>query len=105
MVISWIFNVVTDDISNSLNYVVSAHTVWKELSERFSNIDGHRVFQLEKDLHRLEQGSGSVEFYYHKMKGFWGESSALDPITACKCPCNCGANKNQEQREQRRQLM
>lgn len=72
MVISWIFNVVTEEISNSLKYVVNANSVWKELGERFANINGHRVFQLEKDLHRLEQGGNSVEFYYHKMKGLLG---------------------------------
>lgn len=72
MIIS-MFNVVTQEISNSLKYVRFVGRIWTELRDRFAAIDGHELFQLEKDIHRIEQGSDYIEFYYHKLKGFWEE--------------------------------
>lgn len=36
MIITWILNMVADDISDGLNYVTTAQEVWNELKERFS---------------------------------------------------------------------
>lgn len=105
MVISWIFNVVSDEISNSLSYVASANDVWNELAQRFAAIDGHKVFNLEKELHKLEQGTDSVEIDYHKLKGLWDELNAIDATTACTCPCKCGFKGTHEKKEERKQLM
>lgn len=57
-------------------------------------IDGHRIYEIEKDLHKLEQETVSVEMYYHKLKGLWDEYSALEI-----------ASKAQDEQEQRRKLM
>lgn len=72
MVITWILNTVSDDISNSMNYMDSAFTVWTELSERFSAVSGHKYYETQRDLFKLEQGNDSVEFYFHKLEGFLG---------------------------------
>lgn len=61
MVISWILNTVSEDISNGMDFVSSANELWDELMEQFSSINGHRVYQVLKDLHALEQGEKSVE--------------------------------------------
>ncbi|GKA36964.1 cysteine-rich receptor-like protein kinase 8 [Tanacetum coccineum] len=37
-------------ISNSLNFVNTACNLWKELQEHYSQLDGHRVYQLTNDL-------------------------------------------------------
>ncbi|XP_074360828.1 uncharacterized protein LOC141701081 [Apium graveolens] len=55
MLISWILNTISDDIKNGMDFVQSAQEVLKELHEQFSGINGHRVYQILKDLHALEQ--------------------------------------------------
>lgn len=105
MVISWILNTMSDEICNGMDYVNTAQEVSNELSEQFSSINGHRVYQVLKDLHALEQGDKSVEIYYHKMKNLWDEYIALEPAINCKCKCNCDARKLLDDREQRKKLL
>ncbi|XP_074335425.1 uncharacterized protein LOC141672671 isoform X2 [Apium graveolens] len=93
MVITWILNTVSDDISNSMTYLDNAFTVWSELSERFSAVTGHKFYETQRDLFKLEQGNDSVEFYFHKLKGFWDELRALSPTVKC----TCGATKDWEE--------
>lgn len=99
MTISWILNTVSDEISNGMDFVHTAQAVWDELNDQFSSINGHRVYQVLKDLHALEQGDKSVEIYYHKMKNLWDEYTALEPLTGCKTAgCKCESHKLQEER-------
>lgn len=105
MVISWIMNTVSDDISSGMDFVTSAKDLWDELHDQFSSVNGHRVYQVLKDLHALEQGDKSVEIYYHKLKNLWDEYTALESVVACKCGCKCGFSKLQEEREQRKKLL
>lgn len=85
MVITWILNTVSDDISNSMNYMDCAANVWNELNERFSAVSGHKFYETQRDLLKLEQGNDSVELYFHKLKGFWDELNALSPAIKCTC--------------------
>lgn len=85
MVITWILNTVSDDISNSMNYMDCAANVWNELNERFSAVSGHKFYETQRDLFKLEQGNDSVELYFHKLKGFWDELNALSPAIKCTC--------------------
>lgn len=101
MVISWIMNTVTDEISNGMDFVNSAKEMWEELHDQFASVNGHRVYQVLKDLHALEQSDKSVEIYYHKMKNLWDEYVALEPTI----PCTCGSNRLTKAREQRKKLL
>lgn len=65
MVITLILNTVSDDISNSMNHLENASVVWNELSERFSAISGHKFYEIQRALFKLEQGTDFVEFYFH----------------------------------------
>lgn len=49
-------------------------------------------YELQKDLFKLEQGTESVEIYFHKLKGAWDELNALEP----PIKCTCGATKDWE---------
>ncbi|XP_074377659.1 uncharacterized protein LOC141719176 [Apium graveolens] len=81
----WILNTASDELGNSMNYMGSALTVWNELSERFSAVSGHKYYETQCDLFKLEQGNDSVEFYFHKLKGYWDEIRALEPTVKCTC--------------------
>lgn len=101
LIIPWILNSVAEEISDGLNYVTTASEVWKELHERFSGVNGHRIFQVLKDIHSLEWGTKSVEVYFHKLKGLWDEYSVLEPTVNCVC----GAQKIQVGRDQKMKLL
>lgn len=106
MLISWILNTISDEISNGMDYVHSAKDVWDELHEQFSSVNGHRVYQILKDLHTLEQNDKSVELYYHKMKNLWDEYAVLEPSFICTIVnCKCESHKVQDDREQRKRLL
>lgn len=105
MVISWIMNTVSEEISNGMDFVTSAQEMWEKLYGQVSSINGHRVYQVLKDIHALEQGDKLVEIYYHKLKNFWDEYSVLETVNACKCGCTCGYAKLQEERELRKKLL
>lgn len=101
MIITWILNTVSDDISDGLSYVTTAQEIWNELRERFSGTNGHRIYQILKDIHALEQGNNSVEVYFHKLKGLWYEYTVLEPVVNCVC----GAHKVQVERDQKKKLL
>ncbi|GKC67099.1 cysteine-rich receptor-like protein kinase 8 [Tanacetum coccineum] len=46
MIISWILNTVSDQIGNNLSFVNSATSLWNELYEHYSQLDGHRIYQM-----------------------------------------------------------
>ncbi|XP_022880725.1 uncharacterized protein LOC111397993 [Olea europaea var. sylvestris] len=50
IVISWILNYVSKDISASIIYYESAHEIWTDLKERFQQRNGPRIFQLKREL-------------------------------------------------------
>lgn len=105
MVISWILNTLSDQISNSLNYVHSASDLWNELQEHYSQLDGHRIFQITTDVKQLKQANCNIEVYYHKLKGLWDELDALEAPYACTCSCTCENGKLNGEREQRKRLI
>lgn len=101
MVITLILNTVSDDISNSMNHLDNAQTFWSELSERFEAVSGHKVYETQRDPFKLEQGNDSVEFYFHKLKGYWDELKALEPLVKC----TCGATKEWEAQIEKTRLI
>lgn len=60
MVMTWILNTVSDEISSSMNYMDDAYSVWDELNERFAVVSGHKIYETQRDLFKLEQGNDSV---------------------------------------------
>lgn len=101
IIITWILNSVADDISDSLNFVTTAKDVWNELHERYSGVNGHRIYEVLKSIHNLEQGNKSVKVYFHKLKGLWDEYAVLEPSVNCVC----GSHKTQTERDQNRKLL
>lgn len=83
MVNTWILNTVSDEISDGMNFVNSAAEVWNELHEKFSGVNGHRIYKILRDIHSLEQENRSVEIYFHRLKSLWDEYGVLEPTVNC----------------------
>ncbi|GJY42071.1 cysteine-rich receptor-like protein kinase 8, partial [Tanacetum coccineum] len=88
MIISWILNTISDDISNNLNFVNSASALWAELYKHYAQLDGHRIYQLVNDKVALKQQNCNIEVYYHKSKGLWDEHDALESPYLYECYSN-----------------
>ncbi|KAL5568439.1 hypothetical protein UlMin_025014 [Ulmus minor] len=82
---SWILNVVSKDIADSIMYVNNAYDMWTDLHERFHQSNGPRIFQLTQQIHALVQGSNDVSSYFTKLKTLWDELSDFRPFPACHC--------------------
>ncbi|XP_059315490.1 uncharacterized protein LOC132066129 [Lycium ferocissimum] len=91
MVISWILNSLSREISESVIYYTTAENIWKDLEARFGQSSGAQLFQLQKELNDLVQGSNDIATYYTKMKRLWDELDSLDTAILCTCVCTCEA--------------
>uniref|UniRef100_A0A2N9GXX7 Retrotransposon Copia-like N-terminal domain-containing protein n=1 Tax=Fagus sylvatica TaxID=28930 RepID=A0A2N9GXX7_FAGSY len=82
MVLSWIINSLSKEISASVIYLDTAFEVWQDLKERFTQSNGPRVYQLQKAIASLSQDQCSVSTFYTKLKALWDELINFRPIPA-----------------------
>jgi hypothetical protein len=78
MVHSWIVNALSPEISNSVIYYSTAHEVWEDLREQFSQGNAPRIFEIQRDIAYLRQEQLSVSTYYTKLKGLWDELASYN---------------------------
>lgn len=60
IVISWILNSVSKEISASIIFAESAQDIWEDLKDRFQHSNGTRIFQLRRELINHRQGQTSI---------------------------------------------
>lgn len=88
MVRCWIFRSMTDDVAGGLSLVQTVKELWDELIERYSESNIPLLFQLKKELGKLEQGEQmSVGEYYCKLKKLWDEIYNIEPIPGVLAVC------------------
>lgn len=90
MDMSSILNALAADIADSILHSSSAHEIWVDLQERFSQSCTPRIFELTCSIATLQQENSSVSAYYSKLKSFWDELSSIALIP----PCSCGASRS-----------
>ncbi|XP_043693222.1 uncharacterized protein LOC122643692 [Telopea speciosissima] len=54
MVLSWILNVLTKTIADSVIYAETASSIWKELEDRFSRSNAPLVFHLKRSIATIQ---------------------------------------------------
>ena len=59
--------------------------MWTELKDRFTQQNGHRIFQLRRDLATLRQDKDSVSSYFGNLKTLWDEMIVYNPMPLCTC--------------------
>ena len=60
IVISWILNSVSKDISASIIFAESTSEIWNDFKDHFQQSNGPRIFQLHRDLLNLNQAQNSI---------------------------------------------
>ncbi|XP_016503265.2 uncharacterized protein LOC107821342 [Nicotiana tabacum] len=93
------------DLADSLQYVNDAKELWQELEDRYDQTNGAKLYQLQKEINDLSQGSLDITEYYTKMKKLWEELNMLNIHAKCACKCTCGARENMHKAKQDRRLI
>ncbi|XP_019238854.1 PREDICTED: uncharacterized protein LOC109218914 [Nicotiana attenuata] len=78
MVISWILNSLDPSIAQSVIYSKSAKSLWDELNKRYGQSNDARMYEVQKDLNSISQGSSDVSGYSTRIKRLWDEMESLD---------------------------
>ncbi|KAH0684052.1 hypothetical protein KY285_021543 [Solanum tuberosum] len=105
MVTSWILNSLSPDLRDSLQYVSNAQELWGELEERYDQTNGCKLYQLQKEINDLVQGTLDITGYYTRMKKLWEEMSTVDVGSQCNCVCTCGGKVKLVKAEHDRRLI
>ncbi|XP_075650646.1 uncharacterized protein LOC142621210 [Castanea sativa] len=95
MILSWLTNSLSPDLKASVIYINSAKDLWIDLKNRLSQDNTPRLFELQKEISHLVQGSMSVSSYFSKFKTLWDEFVNNQPFTVCNFPCACGSKTSQ----------
>ncbi|XP_019241958.1 PREDICTED: uncharacterized protein LOC109221994 [Nicotiana attenuata] len=76
-----------------------------ELEDRYDQTNGAKLYQLQKEISDLSQGTLDITGYYTKMKNLWEELNTLNAHVQCNCTCTCGAKANMHKAEHDRRLI
>lgn len=83
--LSWILNIVNQELSVGIVFASSAALVWQDLKERFDKVNGSRIFFLHRSIATLNQGESIASVYFTRLKLLWDDYSALVPFASCDC--------------------
>ncbi|XP_062018138.1 uncharacterized protein LOC133734522 [Rosa rugosa] len=85
MVLSWILNSLEPDLADSVLSCTTPHAIWEDLRERFALGNAPRIFQVQRDIYKIEQGQLSIAAYYTKLKALWDELASYNTVENCTC--------------------
>ncbi|XP_075076668.1 uncharacterized protein LOC107795030 [Nicotiana tabacum] len=89
MVISWILNALSKDITDSVIHSKTAKELWDSLEQRFEKSNGAKLYHLQKEMSGSVQGNSDIAGYFTKLKRLWDELDALNVVICCSCVCTC----------------
>ena len=93
MISSWILNSVSPHLTASVIYRDTAFEVWNTLKKRFSQANGPRISQLQKQISTMMQGAATVTGFFTDLQAAWDQLLNFRPSPCCSCgKCTCGVN-------------
>ncbi|XP_070040012.1 uncharacterized protein [Nicotiana tomentosiformis] len=78
-VLTWIMNIVSSDLINGIVYGENAHEVWLDLEDRFNKVNSSRVYNLQREVATISQGTSIISVYHSRLKSLWDEYGSLIP--------------------------
>nr|XP_016485780.1 PREDICTED: uncharacterized protein LOC107806180 [Nicotiana tabacum] len=91
MVIDWLLNSLSKDIVESVIYSQTIEELWSELEKRYEQADGAKLFQLQRELNNISQGTNDVAAYFTRINRIWDQMKVLNTFMTCCCEYKCGA--------------
>jgi len=95
MILSWLNFFVEVDLAKGIIHAKSAHQVWQDLKDHFSQKNTLAVFHIQKVIATITQGTMFV-VYYIKIKSLWDK---LDTYRSSS-PCNQMKAHNIDEKEE-----
>ncbi|XP_022544224.1 uncharacterized protein LOC111199052 [Brassica napus] len=106
MVATWLMNSVSKKIGQSLLFMSTAESIWKNLLTRFKQDDAPRLYEIEQRLSTIQQGSMDISTYYTELVTLWEEYKNYVEIPVCTCGrCECNAALLWEKMQQKSRVM
>ena len=106
MVGTWLTNSVSPKIRASIVYEDTALEIWTKLRGIFSQKNGPRIFNLQKQIAKLHQGEVSITDVFTQLKMLWDQLQSYSPFPSCaygKCVYN--VNKRLTELQVRKSVM
>ena len=85
MVLSWMINSMHVDVSSSIMYCETTREMWIELQNLFSQGNGPKIYNLQKEISHISQNQMLVSEYYTKFKRLWDQLLNFEPLPECSC--------------------
>ena len=106
MVGTWLTSSVSPKLQASIIYEDTALEIWNDLKNCFTQTNGPRVFNLQKEIAELHQGEMSVIDFFTQLEVFWDQLQNLSPFPSCICgKCVCNINKSLTDLQVRESIM
>ncbi|XP_012833154.1 PREDICTED: uncharacterized protein LOC105954028 [Erythranthe guttata] len=99
MILSWFTHSVEPDLAKGVVHAKTARQVWEDFRDQFSQKNAPAIYQIQKSLSSLSQGTMSISTYFTKLKSLWDELDTYRPIPACN-----QMNAHVEQRDEDRMM-
>ncbi|XP_021802635.1 uncharacterized protein LOC110746704 [Prunus avium] len=95
MILSWFAHSVEPDLAKGVVHTKTAHQVWEDFKDQFSQKNAPTIYQIQKSIASLTQGTMTVSAYFTKLKGLW------DELETYRTPLTCNEMKahNKEREE------
>ena len=94
MVGTWIINFVSPKLQGSIIYKDTALEIWTDLRDIFSQGNGTKIFNIQKQIIEIHQGEQSLTYYFIQLKILWDQLQNLSPFPQCTYgQCMCGINQ------------
>ena len=99
MILSWISHAVEPHLGKGVVHAETTHQVWDDFKHQFSQQNAPTIYQIQKKIASLSQGTRTVSAYFIELKDLWNQLDANeDPFT-----CNLIKEHN-EQRDKYRMM-
>nr|XP_028959281.1 uncharacterized protein LOC114819196 [Malus domestica] len=92
-ILSWLFHSLEPELVESVLLSTTTKAVWDDLRERFFQSNIPRIFQLNRELATISQGTSSVSAYFTHLKGLWDELASYNEHRTC----SYGAKNDRQQ--------
>ncbi|KAL1134744.1 hypothetical protein V6Z11_A12G125200 [Gossypium hirsutum] len=85
LVLSWILNSVSQELSTGIIFASNVALVWSDLKERFDKVDESRIYFLHWEIDTHVQGTSSISVYHTRLRFLWDKYDAIAPLAPCTC--------------------
>lgn len=83
MILSWLTHSVEPDLAKGVIHAKTTQQVWEDFKDQFSQKNALTIYQIQKSLASLSQGTMNVSSYFTKIKSLWDELETYQTLHTC----------------------